>query len=331
MRIEPAALAKAIGALDEVDLNRGLGPSVLQLMTMVKQLFDADAVGLMLVDAEGMLRWAAASDQQAEQLEQAQEALAQGPCTDAFWQRAPVPVRDVTREGGEEIAAVLVDASFGAALSVPVELAGGPIGTLDAYARRERAWNESEVSALQACAGVVASLLGQAVAAWTQGRLARQLQIALEHRVVIEQAKGALVERKGSMRRSRSSGCGRLPGPVTARWSRWPATCWRACPCRPTRPGRSTRPGSLRSSPTSRRLGYTSGSRRCMSSSAIPTGRGRSGSEPQGHGRGPSGEPSDRPPTTVPDSAGHAGERSSLLPAMGLTNVELWLQPLSLR
>jgi GAF domain-containing protein len=144
MRIEPAALAKAIGALDEVDLNRGLGPSVLQLMTMVKQLFDADAVGLMLVDAEGMLRWAAFSDQQAEQLEQAQEALAQGPCTDAFWQRAPVPVRDVTREGGQEIAAVLLGARFRAALSVPVELAGGPIGTLDAYVRSERRWNESE-------------------------------------------------------------------------------------------------------------------------------------------------------------------------------------------
>lgn len=152
MRIEPAALATAIGALDEVDLNRGLGPSVLQLMTMVKQLFDADAVGLMLVDAEGMLRWAAASDQQAEELEHAQEALAQGPCTDAFWQRAPVPVRDITREGGREIAAVLLGASFRAAPSVPAELAGGPIGTLDAYVRSERRWNESEVSALQTCA-----------------------------------------------------------------------------------------------------------------------------------------------------------------------------------
>jgi hypothetical protein len=196
MRIEPAALATALGALDQVDLDRGLVPSVLQLATMTKRLLDVDGVGLMLVDAQGALRWAAASDQQAEQLEQAQEDLAQGPCTDAFWQRAPVPVRDVTGEGAQQIAAALLGASFRAALSVPVELAGGPIGTLDAYARSERAWNESEVSALQACAGVVANLLGHAVAAYTQGRLARQLQVALEHRVVIEQAKGALMERE---------------------------------------------------------------------------------------------------------------------------------------
>jgi signal transduction protein with GAF and PtsI domain len=196
MRIEPAALATAIGALDAIDLDRGLVPSVLQLVTMTKQLLSVDGVGLMLVDAEGALRWAAASDQQAEQLEQAQEELAQGPCTDAFWQRAPVPVRDVSGEGAQEIASALLGASFRAALSVPVELAGGPIGTLDAYARGERAWNESEVSALQACGGVVANLLGQAVAAYTQGRLARQLQVALEHRVVIEQAKGALMERE---------------------------------------------------------------------------------------------------------------------------------------
>jgi signal transduction protein with GAF and PtsI domain len=197
MRIEPAALAKAIGALDEADLRQGLGPSVLQLLAMTKHLLDADGVGLMLVDAEGMLRWAAASDQQAEQLEQVQEDLAQGPCTDAFWQRAPVPVRDVAGEGAQEIASVLLGASFRAALSVPVELAGGPIGTLDAYAQSERAWNESEISALQACAGVVANLLGYSFAAHTQGRLARQLQVALEHRVVIEQAKGALMEREG--------------------------------------------------------------------------------------------------------------------------------------
>jgi signal transduction protein with GAF and PtsI domain len=196
MRIEPAALAKAFGTLDQVELDRGLAPVVLQLLAMTKRLLDADGVGLMLVDAQGMLRWAAASDQLAERLEQAQEELAHGPCTDAFSQRAPVPVRDVTREGNEAIASVLLGASFRAALSVPVELAGGPIGTLDAYASGERAWNESEITALQACAGVVANLLGHAVAASTQGRLARQLQVALDHRVVVEQAKGALMERE---------------------------------------------------------------------------------------------------------------------------------------
>src|SRR5262245_21335269 len=67
MRIEPGALAKAIGALDAIDLDRGLAPSVLQLAAMTKQLLGVDGVGLMLVDAEGALRWAAASDQQAEQ------------------------------------------------------------------------------------------------------------------------------------------------------------------------------------------------------------------------------------------------------------------------
>jgi signal transduction protein with GAF and PtsI domain len=195
VRIEPAALAKAIGTLDEVDLGQGLGPSVLQLLGMTKRLLDVEGVGLMLVDAEGELRWAAASDQQAEQMEQAQEELAQGPCAEAFWQRAPVPVSDVTREGAEEIAPVLLGASFKAALSVPVELVGGPVGTLDGYASGRREWSESEVSAMQACAGVVANLLGHAAAAYTQGRLARQLQVAFEHRILIEQAKGALMER----------------------------------------------------------------------------------------------------------------------------------------
>ena len=42
MRIEPAALATALGALDQVDLDRGLAPSVLQLLAMTKNLLDAD-------------------------------------------------------------------------------------------------------------------------------------------------------------------------------------------------------------------------------------------------------------------------------------------------
>jgi GAF domain-containing protein len=81
-------------------------------------------------------------------------------------------------------------------LSVPVELDGGVIGTLDVYAAQPRDWDPSEVAALQAYGGLVASLLMAAVTAQVKGRLADQLQAALEHRWLIEQAKGVLMGRE---------------------------------------------------------------------------------------------------------------------------------------
>jgi hypothetical protein len=81
-------------------------------------------------------------------------------------------------------------------LSVPVDLGGGPIGTLDVYAVDPRGWDLSEVSALQAYAGVVANLLGAAAKAQLRGALADQLQVALDSRGLIERAKGALMERE---------------------------------------------------------------------------------------------------------------------------------------
>jgi len=52
------------------------------------------------------------------------------------------------------------------------------------------------VAALQAYAGLVASLVSAAVTAQVKGRLADQLQAALEHRWLIEQAKGVLMGRE---------------------------------------------------------------------------------------------------------------------------------------
>jgi len=162
-----------------------------------KQLFGADGAGLMLVDAEGQLRWSSASDQTAQSLEGGQERLAQGPCAVAFTQRLPAAIRDIKLEPDwQEFAQVLVGEGICAALSVPVELDGGVIGTLDIYARQARDWDPSEVAALQAYAWLVASLLMAATTAQVKGRLADQLQAALEHRWLIEQAKGVLMGRE---------------------------------------------------------------------------------------------------------------------------------------
>ena len=53
-----------------------------------------------------------------------------------------------------------------------MELDGGVIGTLDIYARQPRDWDPSEVAALQAYAGLMASLLSAATTAQVKGRLA---------------------------------------------------------------------------------------------------------------------------------------------------------------
>jgi GAF domain-containing protein len=197
MPIDPTDLAKSIGALGTLDPEPGLAPALQQLTDAAKQLFRADGAGLMLIDAEGVLRWASASDQTAQTVEDGQERLAQGPCAVAFSQRLPAAIRNISLEPEwQEFTQVLVSEGICAALSVPVELDGGIIGTLDIYADKARDWDPSEVAALQAYAGLVASLLSAAVTAQVKGRLAEQLQAALEHRWLIEQAKGVLMGRE---------------------------------------------------------------------------------------------------------------------------------------
>jgi GAF domain-containing protein len=198
MRIEPAALATSIGTLTTLDPSEGFPEALQQVVEAAKLLFAADGAGLMLVGKDELLTWASASDAHAERAEAVQAELGVGPCMVAWRQRSPVAVRDVEADPRwSQVAPALVAAQLRAAVSVPVELAGGPIGILEVYGAGPRDWNDREVAALQAYAGVVASLLRAAAAATAKGELAEQLQWALQHRVLIEQAKGVLMEREG--------------------------------------------------------------------------------------------------------------------------------------
>jgi GAF domain-containing protein len=173
--------------------------------------------GLMLVDHAGALRWASASAPMVESHEGELEQLAHGPCRAAFAQRAPVAVPDRSTEPSwSELAQAGIDAGIHAGLSVPVQLGGGPVGTLDVYVTAPREWDDSETAALQAHAGLVASLLAAGVTARVTGRLAAQLQAAVEHRSLLEQAIAVLVHREGMDTQAalewlrtaaRSSGC----------------------------------------------------------------------------------------------------------------------------
>jgi GAF domain-containing protein len=196
MRIDPAALVTSISGLADAATQRDLPGTLQQVVDAATLLFRASGAGLTLTDEHGDLRWVAASNQRTQLAEDNQELLGQGPCAVAFSQRAPAVMRDARREPDwGEIALLFADVEVRAAASVPIELAGGPIGTLDVHAGEPRDWDRSELSALRAYAGLAASLLAAAAQADVKGRLAEQLQVALKTRVLIEQAKGALMAR----------------------------------------------------------------------------------------------------------------------------------------
>jgi putative methionine-R-sulfoxide reductase with GAF domain len=198
MPIEPAHLARSLGALDTLEVERGFTGTLQQVLRSARTLLDADMAGLMLVDHAGALRWASAADPMVQTHEGQLEQLAHGPCGAAFAQRAPAAVPDRSAEPSwSELAPADIDAGIHAGLSVPVQLGGGPVGTLDVYVTAPREWDDSEMAALQAYAGLVASLLVAAVTARVTGRLAAQLQAAVEHRSLLEQAIAVLVHREG--------------------------------------------------------------------------------------------------------------------------------------
>jgi hypothetical protein len=91
-------------------------------------------------------------------------------------------------------------------LSVPVQVGGGPVGTLDVYVAAPREWDDSETAAMQAYAGLIASLLAAATTARVTGRLANQLQGAVAYRSLIDQAVAILIDRED------------LDGPAALEW-----------------------------------------------------------------------------------------------------------------
>jgi hypothetical protein len=121
-----------------------------QLVSAAKALLGVDGAGLMLADERGDLRWATASDQQTQIVEDGEERLGQGPCVNAFAEHAPMAMRDATKEPHwGKITDEVTGQEMRAGLSVPVQLEGGPIGSLDLYSAKPRDWDQAEISAAQ--------------------------------------------------------------------------------------------------------------------------------------------------------------------------------------
>jgi GAF domain-containing protein len=170
------------------------------LTVRTAELAGASIVGLVLADAHRHLHFMAASQEDAKLLELFQLQNDEGPCLDAFRTATPVVNTDL-REGGARwprFAPHATAAGFRSVHAFPLRLRSQAIGALNVFgADGGKLLDDADTPIIQALADVAAIALIQERAIARGGVLTEQLQAALNSRVIIEQAKGALAQAHG--------------------------------------------------------------------------------------------------------------------------------------
>jgi GAF domain-containing protein len=164
-----------------------------------RTVLEVEGAGLTLVHEDGPPRWVAATDAAMELLEHVQHDFGEGPYLQAFAQDRAISIQDLqAAPAWTRIAAVVGQLHVAGVLSVPVRLAGQPVGTLDVYSTQPRPWTARELEAVAEFAAVAAELVTAGVELANRELEVAQLRQALTNRVWIEQAKGVLAATRGT-------------------------------------------------------------------------------------------------------------------------------------
>lgn len=170
-----------------------------RLADVCVELLAADAAGLLLSDQRGHLEPVAASTEGTRLLELFQLQTDQGPCLDCFRSGAPVTCTDLAQaeDRWPRFAAHAVAEGFASVHALPLRLRTEVIGALNLFCTAPGPLPDADLRLAQALADVATIGILHERAVRRGEVLAEQLQHALNSRIVLEQAKGALAERAG--------------------------------------------------------------------------------------------------------------------------------------
>jgi GAF domain-containing protein len=176
--------------VDEFDLIEFLHV----VTTRTAELVDVSAVGLLLADRSGQLHVMAASDEATRLLELFQLQHSEGPCLDAFLTHAPIVNTDLSHatDRWPLFAPRAADIGFRSVHAIPLRLRQQVIGALNLFGTTTGTLTDGDIQVVQALADIATIGLLQERAIRRAEVLAEQLQGALNTRIIIEQAKGAL-------------------------------------------------------------------------------------------------------------------------------------------
>lgn len=182
--------------VDEFDLIDFLH----MLTDRATSLVDAAAVGIVLADPRGTLEFMAGSNESVKLLELFQLQNHEGPCLEAFQTGQPVINVDLSAASDRwpRFAPRATAVGFQAVHAFPLRLRQQVIGAMNVFgATKGGDFQDTDVTVMQALADVASIALLQERAIRRGEVLSEQLQGALNSRIVIEQAKGAVAQARG--------------------------------------------------------------------------------------------------------------------------------------
>lgn len=160
-------------------------------------LLGVSACGILLADPAGNLNLVAASTEQARLLELSQLQNAEGPCLDAYRTLSPVTCADLSAQGDRwpTFIPAARAAGYSAVHALPMRLRNQAVGAFNLFSATVGALDSETADLGQALADVATIGILNERAIRRHEVIAEQLQVALDSRIVIEQAKGVLAER----------------------------------------------------------------------------------------------------------------------------------------
>lgn len=176
---------------------------VVEFMTMlahrVVELLGAREAGVVLADEGGLLRSVASTHESAHLLDLFELQNQEGPCLECY--RTGEAILNHSLAGADNpwprFAEEARRLGFTTVHALPMRLRGEVIGAVNIFASNATPLTPSEIQVGQALADVATVGLLQERSIREARLLNEQLQSALNSRIVIEQAKGMLAERRG--------------------------------------------------------------------------------------------------------------------------------------
>lgn len=172
------------------------------LQTLVegcKDVLDVDVAGVLLEKRKDELALSAASSEDIRTLEAMELQTQSGPCYDAYRKHEQVIIEDLAacEDRWPEFVPKALGLGFRSGHGFPLRLRHEAIGALNLYRETPGPLGEDDVYLAQSLADVATIGIVNERAIRDARVLTDQLQTALDSRVIIEQAKGALAEREG--------------------------------------------------------------------------------------------------------------------------------------